>query len=85
VEVPVKKLTLSSDPEVIAEAHRLAEQSGTSISSMFERFIRHLAGWKSSTVTLGPLTRKATGMIAMPKDRSDREILEEALLEKYSR
>lgn len=79
----MKKLTLSVDAQVIEEARELAEQTGTSVSSMFERFIRALSGQRRATKPLGPLTRKATGMIALPKGRSERQVLEEALLEKH--
>ena len=36
----MKKLTLSADEQVIRDAKRLASESGTSVSSMFERFVR---------------------------------------------
>ncbi len=78
----MKKLTLSADPEVIALAHRLAQESGTSVSSMFERFIRLLASRQEQRV-LGPLTKKASGIVRLPQGKSDTQLLEEALLEKY--
>jgi len=79
----MKKLTLSADPDVIEEARELAEQAGTSVSSMFQRYVRLLATQRRTVNTLGPLTRKATGIIALPKRRSEQDILEEALLEKH--
>ncbi len=77
------KLTLSADPDVVKDARELAEQSGTSISSMFERFVRLLAQQRRTARPLGPLTRKASGMIALPHGRSERQVLEDALLEKH--
>ena len=50
---------------------------------MFERFVRLLAKRSGVSSALGPLTRKATGMIALPQGRSDRQVLEDALLEKH--
>ena len=79
----MKKLTLSADPEVIAEARQLARQSGTSVSSMFARFVRLLAGKRRPRRPLGPLTRKATGLVTLPKGQSDRKLLEDALFEKH--
>jgi len=79
----MKKLTLSADPEVIEEARELARQSGTSVSSMFERFVRLQAQQARGTRRLGPLTRKASGIIVLPKGRSQRRVLEDALREKY--
>ena len=81
----MKKLTLSADPDVIEQAREIAEQTGTSVSSMFERMVRLLAKQRHSDEPIGPLARKATGMIVFPADRSEREILEDALLEKYGR
>ncbi len=79
----MKKLTLSADPEVIAQARKLAAESGTSVSSMFERFVRLLAAGRRSGRPLGPIARKASGMIRLPEGRSEREVLEDALLEKH--
>lgn len=79
----MKKLTLSVDPDVIEEARELAEQARTSVSSMFERYVRLLAMQRRSVRRLGPLTRKASGMIALPKGQSEQDILEDALLEKH--
>jgi len=79
----MKKLTLSADPAVIEEAREMAERTGTSVSSMFERFVRLLAVQRRSARPLGPLTRKASGMITLPKGRSERQIIEDALLEKH--
>ena len=79
----MKKLTLSADPDVIEEARELAEQTGTSVSSMFERLVRLLAIQRRNARPIGPITRKASGMIALPKGQSEREVLEDALLEKH--
>ncbi len=78
----MKKLTLSATPEVIRQARELARRNGTSVSSMFERFIRALAVREETKRPLGPITRNATGLIAMPADESERAVLEDALLEK---
>ena len=78
-----KRLTLSVDPLVIEDARVLAEENGTSVSSMFERFIRLLAGQRRSATTIGPFTREATGMIDLSNAQSDRKVLEDALLEKH--
>ena len=79
----MKKLTLTADPEVIEQARKLAKRSGTSVSSMFECFVRLLAAGQRSDRPLGPLARKASGMIRLPEGRSEREVLEDALLEKH--
>jgi hypothetical protein len=79
----MKKLTLSADPEVIAQAHRLAEQQGTSVSAIFSRLIRLLARERDQRRPIGPLTRQASGLIEMPSGQSERDILSGALADKY--
>jgi len=79
----MKKLTLSVDPEVIDQAKRLAAESGTSVSALFERFVRLLARKRPKAQRLGRITREATGLISLPPDQSERDVLAEALAEKY--
>lgn len=79
----MKKLTLNADPEVIREARRLAKQQGTSVSSMFARVVRFLARREGRRSPIGRVTRKATGLITLPRGKNEREVLEEALLEEY--
>ena len=79
----MKKLTLSADPEVIEQAKRLADETGTSVSSLFERLVRLLARKRPGKKPLGRITRKATGLVALPRDKSEKDVLAEALAEKY--
>ncbi|MEX0611446.1 MAG: DUF6364 family protein [Pirellulales bacterium] len=79
----MKKLTLSADPEVIEQAKRLAEETGTSVSALFERFIRLLARRRHGKQPLGRITRKATGLITLPRGKTERDVLADALAEKY--
>ncbi len=78
----MKKLTLSADEDVIAAAHRIAEERGTSISALFSRFIKSLANDPSS-LKVGRMTRRASGLIELPDDTSDSEVLTDALLQKH--
>ncbi len=77
------KLTLSADREVIRQAKKLARENRTSISAMFARFIRLAAIRGKVEEQLGPITRRATGLGRLPEGKTDREVLEEALMEKY--
>jgi len=79
----MKKLTLNADPEVIKQAKQLAEESGTSVSSIFERFIRLLSRRRTGRQQLGRLTRQASGVIILPRGKSEDDVLAEALTEKY--
>jgi len=77
------KLTLSVDEGVVAQAKRLAKQRGTSVSAMFSQLVRSMSQEDRGSQKLGPLARKASGLAAAPSNKPDREVLEEALLEKY--
>jgi hypothetical protein len=79
------KLTLSADEKVVREARRLARKNRTSISAMFSRLVLAVSKREEvkSDEELGPLTSKALGLAKLPPGKSDREFLEEALLEKY--
>ena len=81
----MKKLTLGADEEVIRQAKRLAAENHTSVSSMFSRWVLSMTRRRKqkSGEPIGPLTRKALGLAKLPADKSDRELLEEALAEKY--
>ncbi len=86
----MKKLTLSMEERDIREARRIASEHGTSISGMFTRLVRAIGrkgrnGTTSgqSTDELSPLTRKALGMISLPKGKTDRQLIEEALLDRH--
>ena len=79
----MKKLTLNADPEVIEQAKRLAEETGTSVSSLFERIVRLLARKRPAKQRLGRLTRKASGLVTLPRGKSERDVLADALAERY--
>jgi hypothetical protein len=79
----VKKLTLNADPEVIEEARRLAAAQGTSVSSLFARIVRFLARQEGKRRPIGRLARKASGLAKLPPGKDERNVLEDALIDKY--
>jgi hypothetical protein len=85
------KLTLSADKAVIERAKRLAEERGTSVSAMFSQFIKGMSGSESSRRDqagrrpIGPITRKARGLVKLPSDKTDRQLIESALRERYGK
>ncbi len=79
----MKKLTLSADPEVIEQAKRLADESGTSVSTLFERFILLLARRRSDKGRVGRITRQASGIITLPRGKSERDVLADALADRH--
>jgi hypothetical protein len=79
----MKKLTLSADAKLIRQAHKLARESGTSLSAMFERFVRLLVRRRGESPPPGPITRKASGLARLPRGRTARAVLEDALLDRH--
>ena len=78
------KLTLTADPSIIETAKRLAEARNTSVSALFSRLIESMQAEEGTeSVGLGPLTRKASGLVSLPGGRSDHDLLAEALIEKH--
>lgn len=77
------KLTLSADKHLIIEAKRIAESQGTSVSAMFMRFIQAMKTTQERGFSPGPVTRQAAGMMRVSSKMSDRQLIEEALLEKF--
>ena len=79
----MKKLTLTAEPEVIKKAKRLAQARGTSVSAMFSQLIRAMGnGGAKESAALGPITRRLTGIARAPRNKTDRQLLEDALLDR---
>jgi hypothetical protein len=66
--MPVKKLTLSADEDVIRDAKRLARRNKTSVSAMFSRFVRGMAKPKKARMEIPP-PRAPGGSSRCPKAR----------------
>ena len=77
------KLTLSVDEAVVAQAKKIARANGTSVSAMFSQFIKAMANGNRSDVQPGRVAKQASGLVRMPEGKSGREVLGEALAEKY--
>ena len=79
------KLTLSIDGEVIEQAKRIAEERGTSVSTMFSQFVKTLGGQCRERRRTAPITRRLRGLAKVSPDESDRELFEKAILGKARR
>ncbi|MBN1346629.1 MAG: hypothetical protein JXQ73_28320 [Phycisphaerae bacterium] len=79
----VTKLTLSAEDDVIKEAKRLAEEQNTSVSAMFARIIRGMARRRKSTAGLSPITREVAGIARLPRGKTPRDVLTDALMDKH--
>lgn len=77
------KLTLSADRRIVQKAKRLARQRHTSVSAMFTQFVESAVDVSAPEAAIGPLTLAASGLFSVPQGKSDRQLLEDALLEKY--
>jgi hypothetical protein len=83
--MPMKKLTLSADEKVIAQAKRLAVRQRTSVSAMFARFVTSASRRENTPHEVPPdsIAARVTGVIRLPKGKSERDVLTEALMVKY--
>jgi hypothetical protein len=81
--MPISKLTLTADKELIKRAKKLAAKNGTSVSAMFSRMIIAMTHTQETQNMPGPLTRKATGLIHVSAAAGDEKLVEDALAEKY--
>ena len=77
------KLTLSADEKLIERAKKLAKQQGTSLSAMFVRYLEALLQQQKTEHEISPLVKQMTGLATAPEGKTDRELIEEALAEKY--
>ncbi len=87
MEPRMAKLTLSMPAKDIRAAHRIAKENKTSISAMMLRIVRVMNMGRTPTRPkkdeLPPLTKKLSGIISNPKGKSDREMIEDALLDRH--
>jgi len=77
------KLTLSVDETIVERAKEIARANGTSVSSMFSQFVQSMGAAKPRADRIGPLTRKLIGIAKLPPGKDYKEVLADALAEKY--
>jgi hypothetical protein len=71
------------DEATVAKAKEIAHAQGTSVSAMVSNIVRSMATGKTRPIKIGPITRRATGIAKWPAGKEYKELLEEALMEKY--
>jgi ribosomal protein S19E (S16A) len=81
----MKKLTLSADEKVIAQAKRLAARQRTSVSAMFARFVTTTSRRENAPLEVPPdsIAARVAGVIRLPRGKSERDVLTEALMAKH--
>jgi hypothetical protein len=77
------KLTLSIEPSLVEKAKQMAESNNTSVSAMFSQFVESVAARRGRRPRIGPLTRKLSGLIELPARKGYKELLADALADKY--
>jgi hypothetical protein len=77
------KLTLSVEEDVVEKAKHIAAANKTSVSAMFSQFVHSMADSRGRGPKIGPLTRKLTGVAKLPPGKDYKEVLADALAEKY--
>ena len=77
------KLTLSVKENVVEKAKQIAAANKTSVSAMFSQFVQSMAAQTPRPDRIGPLTRKLSGIVKLPRDKDYKELLTKALMDKY--
>lgn len=77
------KLTLSVEQSVVSKAKKIAVANNTSVSAMFSRFVQAIGDGRRNAVRIGPLTQKASGVISPQAGRKYKDMLADALMDKY--
>jgi hypothetical protein len=77
------KLTLSIDEKVVEKAKQIADANHTSVSAMFSQFVHSMAAPRGRPARIGPLTRKLSGIVKLPPNKGYKELLADALADKY--
>jgi len=79
------KLTLSVDEDVIAQAKVFAKKQGKSLSAIIENYLKlmtHSEPKKDEKPLSGSL-KKLAGSLKVPDDFDYKEVITQALMEKY--
>jgi hypothetical protein len=77
------KMTISMDDDIIRAAKQLAASDNVSVSAMIRRYVLARLRPEKSKIKIGPLTKKASGIIPDKSDKEYREMLTDALMDKY--
>ena len=78
-----KTLVISVDDEHIGRAEELAASYGMSVTEWAEQLVRLATPARRATDDLPPITKSALGLLKDDPNRSYKEQLTEALMEKF--
>jgi hypothetical protein len=68
---------------VVRKAKRLAKARKTSVSAIMSQFVNSVTSKDSPEERLSPIVREITGIGKIPPDKDYKELLTDALMEKY--
>ena len=86
--MPMTKLTLTADPDLVRELKQIARKQGTSVSALFARYGRAMVTVNKRSAhripaDIGPITRSCIGVAKLPKGKTADQVREEVMFEKY--
>jgi hypothetical protein len=78
-------VTFAADEDLVRSAEKIASQNQTDLPSMIKRYLSALIMTQEplDEAKLPPITRSAIGLFKGIPDKSYKELLTEALVEKY--
>jgi hypothetical protein len=78
-------LTLNIDQNIVENVEIYAKYTQKSVSQLVEEYLLSISSKTKidNNKPLGPITKQLTGIIKLDKNVNYKELLEEALMEKY--
>lgn len=77
------KLTLSVEENVIKRAKSYAKNTGRSLSELIENYLQSLTSEQLNDKQLSPKLKKITGVVKLPSDFDEEQVLREYLEKKH--
>jgi len=77
------KLTLTIDQQVIESAKKYARNQGRSVSNIVESYLKSLAEVDDEGGDFSPRLKSLIGIVRLPDNANYKDLLTEALQEKY--
>lgn len=79
----ISKLTLSIEQQVIENAKVYAKEQGRSLSKIIEEYLKAVSKKNEKLTDVHPLVEKLSGSLKLPKDKTYKEMLDEAKTERF--
>ena len=77
------KLTLNIEENTFRQAKIYAKSKNRSVSTLVEEYLRSISDSNSNAKSATPITQALTGVIKLGENTEYKELLADALLEKY--